>query len=30
MEIDSIEGVGHDRKALQDYSTQFFGGVLKE
>ena len=25
-----IDGIGHDRKALQDYSTQFFAGVLKE
>ena len=25
-----IEGVGHDRKALQDHSTQFFKSVLKE
>jgi hypothetical protein len=25
-----VEGVGHDRKALQPYTTEFFAGILRE
>jgi hypothetical protein len=25
-----VDGIGHDRKALQDYSTEFFKEILKD